>query len=52
MQENAVSVREIPFPAVTICPGLSIDYKDLDYEAIATSVKNGETRIEELPMKM
>lgn len=51
LQENAVSVTQIPFPAVTICPGLNLDVKGFNYEQTAEAIINGELLIEDLPIE-
>lgn len=50
LQDNPVSVTDIPFPAVTLCPPLNLDIKDFDYKKIATSIKNGSLAVDTLPM--
>lgn len=50
--QNSISVTEIPFPAVTLCPSLNMDVDDFDYEFVARDVKGGNLSIEELPMNV
>lgn len=49
MGENSISVTEIPFPAITLCPNLNMDVDEFDYESIAHNVKSGNISIEDLP---
>lgn len=49
MGENSISVTEIPFPAITLCPSLNMDVDEFDYETIARNVKSGNLSIEDLP---
>lgn len=50
LQENPVAVTDIPFPAVTLCPPLNLDSQSFDYRTLAPSIRNGETRFENLPL--
>lgn len=42
LQENTVSVTEIYFPSVTLCPILNFDIEDFSYESIVSSIENGD----------
>lgn len=51
LQDEAVPVTNIDFPAVTLCPSLNVDVENFDYESVSESVKNGSSTIEDLPLE-
>lgn len=50
LQENPVSVADIPFPSVAICPPLNFDIDTFDYRSIADSLKAGELLVGNLSL--
>lgn len=51
MQDEAVSVTNIDFPAVTLCPSLNINIDGFDYEAIAEYLRNEESQFGNLSIE-
>jgi len=49
--ENSISVTEINFPAVTICPALKLDIEGFDYEGIVEKLNNHELELKNLTEK-
>lgn len=54
IDDNQISVTDLIFPAVTICPTLifnTIDTKTIDYTAIVAALENNEIDIRNFSMK-
>jgi len=49
--ENSISVTEINFSAVTICPALKLSIEGFDYEGIVEKLNNHETELKNLTEK-
>lgn len=43
-----VEVSSIPFPAVTYCPDVKMDFEDFEYEATIEALRNGNISIDDI----